>query len=270
MAKVKEEEEKAPETTPTRKRNRKSAKKRWRKKMAVERARLEKKEKKIQYFEWKTKEIESRKPGNTVTIGTDLLKRIRFPRESVDGEVRTDKPKKKKTVKPNSCDKPIKKKKKRDDKGRKSHQRDSPAVNGGGPIGNQSQNAPFQQAPAFNGGGGGGGMNAGAAGFGGGQGCGYGGGGPPFGNGNPMESFQFQGNRQSNEQSVSEVMQAMQVVFGLGVAAMAQMRTGQESEMTANHGSAGFGDGYGGGLQGGGPQGDQVKRLLDIYVNNFA
>ncbi|EFO96678.1 hypothetical protein CRE_17151 [Caenorhabditis remanei] len=44
---------------------------------------------------------------------------------------------------------------------------------------------------------------------------------------------------------------------------MAQMRTGQESQMTANHGSAGFGDGYGGGVHGGGegshggPQGDQ-------------
>ncbi|CAI5450953.1 unnamed protein product [Caenorhabditis angaria] len=63
-----------------------------------------------------------------------------------------------------------------------------------------------------------------------------------------------------NESSVSEVMQAMQVLakynimglgLGLGVAAMAQMRTGQE--VGQNHGSAGFGDnggqggsGYGG------------------------
>ncbi|EFP00788.1 hypothetical protein CRE_21277 [Caenorhabditis remanei] len=191
------------------------------------------------------------------------------------------------------------------------------ASNTGGPTGNQSQNAPFQQAPAFNGGGGGGGMNVGAAGFGGGQGGGYGGGGqgqfgggggggPQFGNGNPNQKYPMNGlgnnellsfldNLQStlrtsgfNEQSVSEVMQAMQVLakynimglgLGLGVAAMAQMRTGQESQMTANHGSAGFGDGYGGGVQGGGqggggqggqggPQGDQVRRLLDMMEPN--
>ncbi|EFP00801.1 hypothetical protein CRE_21285 [Caenorhabditis remanei] len=264
MAKVKEEQLPLDVTSDGRKRSKRTTR-RYRKVRAIERDRLAKK---IQYFEWKTKEIESRKSGNTVTIGTDLLKRIRFPSESVDGEVRTDKPKKKKTVKPNSCDKPIKNKKKRDEKSQKSHQGDSPAVNGGGPTGNQSQNAPFQQAPAFNSGGGGGGMNVGSAGFGGGQRGGYGGGGhgqfgggggggPQFGNGNPMHFFPFQGNRQFCEQSVSEVMQAMQVGFGLGVAAMAQMRTGQESQMTANRGSAGFGDGYGGGVQGGGPQGDQ-------------
>ncbi|EFP00792.1 hypothetical protein CRE_21287 [Caenorhabditis remanei] len=262
------EEELPLDATPSRI---KYSKRSGRRMMAIERDRLAKKEKKRQYLEWKTKEMESRKPGNTVTIGTDLLKRIRFPSESVDGEVRTDKPKKKKTVKPNSCDEPIKKKKKRDDKGRKSHQGDLPAVNTGGPIGNQSQNTPFQQATAFNGGGGGGGMNVGAVGFGGGQGSRYGGGGSQFGNGNPMHFVPFQGNRQFNEQSVSEVMQAMQVLanhnilglgFGLGVAAMAQMRTGQESQMTANHGSAGFGDGHGDGGQGGqggGPQGDQLS-----------
>ncbi|ULT92706.1 hypothetical protein L5515_009855 [Caenorhabditis briggsae] len=174
--------------------------------------------------------------------------------------------------------------------------------------GNQSSNAPFQQAPAFNGGGGQGGMNVGSAGFGGGQGGGGygnqgqfgggGGGGPQFGNGNPNAKYPMNGlgnnellsfldNLQStlrtsgfNEQSVSEVMQAMQVLakynimglgLGLGVAAMAQMRTGQESQISSNHGSAGFGDGYGGnpgvqgGVQGGqGGQGDQVRRLLDL------
>lgn len=161
---------------------------------------------------------------------------------------------------------------------------------GGGGGGQSNNNSSFSSVPAFNGGGGGGGgMNVGAAGFGGGGGQGYGGpqfggqGGPQFGNGNnkyPMsglgnnELLSFLDNLQStlrtsgfNEQSVSEVMQAMQVLakynimglgLGLGVAAMAQMRTGQESQgMSANHGSAGFGDGYGqGGVQGG-PQGPQ-------------
>ncbi|KAF1754778.1 hypothetical protein GCK72_021342 [Caenorhabditis remanei] len=47
-----------------------------------------------------------------------------------------------------------------------------------------------------------------------------------------------------------------QLGFALGVTAMAQMRIGQESQMTPNYGSAGFDDGYGGGMQGGG-QGDQ-------------
>ncbi|EFP00677.1 hypothetical protein CRE_21286 [Caenorhabditis remanei] len=308
MATVKEEEVPLDASSPVKKMN-KMAIRRLMKKRAIERDRLAEK---IQYFEWKTKEIESRKSGNTVTIGTDLLKRIRFPRERVDGEVRTDKPKKKKTVKstrpthhgpslsPSSSnssnsdevsesrskkrksdemtsehkkekklksstkkqkerkqaenwDEPLKKKKKRDEKSQKSHKGDSRAVNGGS------------------------GMNMGAAGFGGGQGGGYGGGGqgqfgggsgggPQFGNRNPMESFSFHGNPQFNEQNVSEVMQAMQVLanhnilrlgFGVGVGAMAQSRTGQESQMTANHGSAGFGDGYGGGVQGGGPQGDQ-------------
>ncbi|CAD6186656.1 unnamed protein product [Caenorhabditis auriculariae] len=92
-----------------------------------------------------------------------------------------------------------------------------------------------------------------------------------YGNGtmkyNPMsglgnqELLSFLDNLQStlrtsgfNESSVSEVMQAMQVLakynimglgLGLGVAAMAQMRTGQETaQMPANHGAAGFGDGY--------------------------
>ncbi|VDM56070.1 unnamed protein product [Angiostrongylus costaricensis] len=65
-----------------------------------------------------------------------------------------------------------------------------------------------------------------------------------------------------NEASVAEVMQAMQVLakynimglgLGLGVAAMAQMRSAQEttSQMPSNHGVAGFGDqgGYAGGDQ---------------------
>uniref|UniRef100_A0A1I7V316 KH domain-containing protein n=1 Tax=Caenorhabditis tropicalis TaxID=1561998 RepID=A0A1I7V316_9PELO len=168
-----------------------------------------------------------------------------------------------------------------------------------GPSGGQSSNAPFSSTPAFNGGGGGGGMNVGSAGFGGQGGGGYGGqgqfgGGPQFGNGNPNSKYPMNGlgnnellsfldNLQStlrtsgfNEQSVSEVMQAMQVLakynimglgLGLGVAAMAQMRTGQEGQMPTNHGSAGFGDGYGQGGQGGqggGGQGDQVRRLLDL------
>ncbi|KAK6028666.1 KH domain protein, partial [Ostertagia ostertagi] len=65
-----------------------------------------------------------------------------------------------------------------------------------------------------------------------------------------------------NEASVAEVMQAMQVLakynimglgLGLGVAAMAQMRSAQETtpQMPSNHGVAGFGDqgGYAGGDQ---------------------
>ncbi|KIH53699.1 KH domain protein [Ancylostoma duodenale] len=68
-----------------------------------------------------------------------------------------------------------------------------------------------------------------------------------------------------NEASVAEVMQAMQVLakynimglgLGLGVAAMAQMRSAQETtpQMPSNHGVAGFGD------QGGYASGDQVLR----------
>ncbi|KAK6052493.1 KH domain protein [Cooperia oncophora] len=54
-----------------------------------------------------------------------------------------------------------------------------------------------------------------------------------------------------NEASVAEVMQAMQVLakynimglgLGLGVAAMAQMRSAQETTPQTNHGVAGFGD----------------------------
>uniref|UniRef100_A0A8R1HJP6 K Homology domain-containing protein n=1 Tax=Caenorhabditis japonica TaxID=281687 RepID=A0A8R1HJP6_CAEJA len=156
----------------------------------------------------------------------------------------------------------------------------------------QSSNTPFSSTPAFNGSS----MNVGSAGFGPGSGGGYGQGaqfgGPgaqSFGNGNPNSKYPMSGlgnnellsfldNLQStlrtsgfNEQSVSEVMQAMQVLakynimglgLGLGVAAMAQMRTGQETQMPSNHGSAGFGDNYGPGgsggvqgVQGGGPQG---------------
>lgn len=69
-----------------------------------------------------------------------------------------------------------------------------------------------------------------------------------------------------NEASVAEVMQAMQVLakynimglgLGLGVAAMAQMRSAQETtpQMPSNHGVAGFGD------QGGYAAGDQVGRF---------
>uniref|UniRef100_A0A0N4WP05 KH domain-containing protein n=1 Tax=Haemonchus placei TaxID=6290 RepID=A0A0N4WP05_HAEPC len=69
-----------------------------------------------------------------------------------------------------------------------------------------------------------------------------------------------------NEASVAEVMQAMQVLakynimglgLGLGVAAMAQMRSAQETtpQMPSNHGVAGFGD------QGGYAGGDQVGRF---------
>ncbi|RCN23623.1 KH domain protein [Ancylostoma caninum] len=69
-----------------------------------------------------------------------------------------------------------------------------------------------------------------------------------------------------NEASVAEVMQAMQVLakynimglgLGLGVAAMAQMRSAQETtpQMPSNHGVAGFGD------QGGYASGDQVGRF---------
>ncbi|CAI2352619.1 unnamed protein product [Caenorhabditis sp. 36 PRJEB53466] len=152
---------------------------------------------------------------------------------------------------------------------------------GSGPVGGPGgppNNAPFSSTPAFNGSQ----MNIGSAGFGPSGPGGYGGqqqfGGPSFGNGAPNAKYPMSGlgnnellsfldNLQStlrtsgfNEQSVSEVMQAMQVLakynimglgLGLGVAAMAQMRTGQEGGMSANHGSAGFGDGYGGGPQGG-------------------
>ncbi|XGW05802.1 hypothetical protein V3C99_016281 [Haemonchus contortus] len=74
-----------------------------------------------------------------------------------------------------------------------------------------------------------------------------------------------------NEASVAEVMQAMQVLakynimglgLGLGVAAMAQMRSAQETtpQMPSNHGVAGFGDqGYAGGDQVGRFQGQGVQ-----------
>ncbi|KAK6758284.1 hypothetical protein RB195_015850 [Necator americanus] len=74
-----------------------------------------------------------------------------------------------------------------------------------------------------------------------------------------------------NEASVAEVMQAMQVLakynimglgLGLGVAAMAQMRSAQETtpQMPSNHGVAGFGD------QGGYAGGDQPVNLLLVEV----
>ncbi|KAK6045354.1 hypothetical protein COOONC_17140, partial [Cooperia oncophora] len=73
-----------------------------------------------------------------------------------------------------------------------------------------------------------------------------------------------------NEASVAEVMQAMQVLakynimglgLGLGVAAMAQMRSAQETtqQMPSNHGVAGFGDQ---GAYAGGDQRPAVSRLL--------
>ncbi|PAV91786.1 hypothetical protein WR25_24329 [Diploscapter pachys] len=92
-----------------------------------------------------------------------------------------------------------------------------------------------------------------------------------YGNGSPFkynpmsglgnnELLSFLDNLQStlrtsgfNESSVSEVMQAMQVLakynimglgLGLGVAAMAQMRAGNGNELPPNHGAAGFGEGY--------------------------
>ncbi|CAB3397861.1 unnamed protein product [Caenorhabditis bovis] len=71
-----------------------------------------------------------------------------------------------------------------------------------------------------------------------------------------------------NESSVSEVMQAMQVLakynimglgLGLGVAAMAQLRSAPEAQMPANHGAAGFGDGYNPAAQN--PAADQIDNL---------
>ncbi|WKY09139.1 hypothetical protein Q1695_001920 [Nippostrongylus brasiliensis] len=75
-----------------------------------------------------------------------------------------------------------------------------------------------------------------------------------------------------NEASVAEVMQAMQVLakynimglgLGLGVAAMAQMRSAQEStpQMPSNHGVAGFAD------QGGYAGGDQPSAVNMLLVD---
>ncbi|EFP01189.1 hypothetical protein CRE_24405 [Caenorhabditis remanei] len=217
--------------------------------MAVERVRLEKKEQKRINWEIKKRAKESLKsPGDVEvkkemveeggTIRKSLSERVTFPKRNEEKEKMSEsrskkrksdemtsehrkektqklsKKKQKERKQADNCDEPKKKMKKRDEEGQKSFQRDSLVVNTGGPTGNQSRNAPFQQAPALNGGGGGGGMNLGSAGFRGGQGQfgGYGGGGPQFGNGNPMDLFSFHGNRQFIEQSASEVMQATRLL----------------------------------------------------------
>ncbi|EFP00784.1 hypothetical protein CRE_21283 [Caenorhabditis remanei] len=88
------------------------------------------------------------------------------------------------------------------------------ASNTGGPTGNLSQNAQFQQAPAFNGGG----MNVGASGFGGGQGHfgGGGGGGPQFGNGNPNQKYPMNGSVNNELLSLLDNLQSTLRTAGFG------------------------------------------------------